>query len=635
MSAETLLKEIKRIVKEETPFAKAVTDVDFEGPRVVLYCKDLEPLTENGEAIKELAKQIRKRVILRPHPSLLTSKEDAEKIIREFLPKEAGVGDIIFSEDVGEVVIEAEKPGVAIGKEGAILRELMYKIGWTPRIVRAPPIKSDLVRNIRLSMIHAGVERREILKRVGRRIHREKKSKENWVRVTALGGAREVGRSCHLLQTPESCVMIDCGVNVASEDRAYPYINAPEVDLEKIDAVVITHAHLDHCGFIPALFNQGYRGPVYCTPATRDLAVLLQLDYVEIAEREDKPFPFEKRDISRFLAHTIAVNYGDVTDIAPDVRMTMHNAGHILGSSIVHFHIGEGVYNIVYTGDLKFDRTRLFSPATYSFPRGETLLIESTYGGPQDIMPRRAECEEEFIKTVLETVQRGGKVIVPSFAVGRAQEIMILLEDYYRRGELEGVPVYLDGMIWEATAIHTAYPEYLSRELRELIFKDDTNPFLSDLFVKVKGADQRKEIIEGEPAVIISTAGMMTGGPVLEYFKHLAPDPNNTLIFVGYQSEGSLGRRIQKGWREIALPDERGKLKEVKIEMDIKTIEGFSGHSDRSQLINYLKRFSPKPERVICLHGEESKCLSLASTFHRIFKLETRAPMNLETIRFH
>jgi hypothetical protein len=460
-----------------------------------------------------------------------------------------------------------------------------------------------------------------------------KSAKGDWVRITALGGAREVGRSCYLLQTPESKVMIDCGVNVASEDRAFPYLEVPEADPENLDAVILTHAHLDHCGYIPFLFKQGSEGPVYCTPPARDLSVLLQLDYVEIAEREDKLLPYDKHDISTFLTHVITLNYGEVTDIAPDIRVTMHNAGHILGSSIVHFHIGEGAYNVVYTGDLKFDRTRLFSPAVYSFPRAETLIIDSTYGAPQDVMPRRNQAEEEFMRIVVETVKQGGKVIVPAFAVGRAQEIMVLLEDYSRRGLLDSIPVYLDGMIWEATAIHTAYPEYLSRELRELIFRSESNPFLSDIFVKVKGPDQRAEVIGGEPGVVISTAGMMTGGPVMEYFKCLAPDPRNALVFVGYQSEGSLGRRIQKGWREVPMRGERGRLEEVKINMGVKTIEGFSGHSDRVQLLNYVRRLSPKPERVISVHGEESKCIGLASAIHRMFRVESRAPMNLETIR--
>ena len=356
---------------------------------------------------------------------------------------------------------------------------------------------------------------------------------------------------------------------------------------------------------------------------------------MDIAEREDRPLPYNKRDIINFLRHCIPLEYGDVTDIAPDIRITLHNAGHILGSSIVHAHIGEGLYNLVYTGDFKFDRTRLFSPAVCMFPRLETLVMDSTYGGAEDIQPFRADAEREFIRIVTETTKRGGKVVVPAFAVGRAQEIMVLLEDFSRKGMLDGIPVYLDGMIWEATAIHTAYPEYLSQELRERIFRADENPFLSELFERVKGPDQRARVIDGGPAVIVSTAGMMAGGPVLEYFKTLAPDPLNTLIFVGYQCEGSLGRRIQKGWREVPLRGEKGRVVEAKVNMEIRTVEGFSGHSDRAQLLNYVRRVSPKPQRVICVHGDENNCIDLASALHKLFRVETRAPRNLETIRLH
>ena len=635
MAAEELLKEIERIVQEETPFADSISKIDFEGPKVALYCKSLDPLLENGETIKELAHKIRKRIILRPDPSILTEPKEAEKDIRSLVPPEAGITNVIFSQDVGEVTIEAQKPGIVIGKGGALLREIMQKINWTPRVVRAPPIKSEIVQNIRLSIIHADAERRDILCKMGRRIHREQKTKEGWVRFTSLGGSREVGRSSFLLQTPESRIMIDCGVNVASENRVFPHLEAPELRLPELDAVVLTHAHLDHSGFVPYLFKYGFEGPVYCTPPTRDLSVLLQIDYVDLAEREDKPLPYTKKDISAFIHHCIPLDYGDVTDIAPDLRITFHNAGHILGSSLVHVHVGEGLYNLVYTGDLKFDQTRLFSPAVYTFPRLETLVMDSTYGGAEDIQPFRVDAEKEFIHTVVETTKRGGKVIVPAFAVGRAQEMMVLLEDCKRKGLLGEIPIYLDGMIWEATAIHTAYPEFLSQQLRELIFGEDQNPFLSDIFVKVKGSDQRAQVIEDGPSVIISTAGMMAGGPVLEYFKNLAPDPRNTLVFVGYQSEGSLGRRIQKGWREVPLRGEKGRIEEVKVNMDVRTIEGFSGHSDRAQLLNYVRRIYPKPKRVICIHGDENKCVDLASALHKLFKVETKAPLNLETIRLH
>ncbi len=632
MAAEELLKEIKAAVKE-TAFADAVSNIDFEGPRVVLYCDNLDLLMENGEMIKELARKIRKRIILRPDPSILTDKEEAEKQIRELVPAEAKITEIIFSDDVGEVTIEAEKPGIAIGKGGSLLREIMHKISWTPKVIRAPPIKSDVVRNIRLSMIYGGSERRDILRKIGRRIHREQKAKDGWVRLTALGGAREVGRSCFLLQTPESKVMLDCGVNVASDEKAFPHLEVPEVRLPELDAVVVSHAHLDHCGFIPYLFKYGFEGPVYCTPATRDLAVLLLVDYVDIAERENKQLPYSKKDIGSFLSHCIPLEYGDVTDIAPDVRITLHNAGHILGSSLVHLHVGDGLYNLVYTGDLKFDRTRLFSPAVYNFPRIETLIIDSTYGGAEDIQPYRSDAENAFVQKINETIKRGGKVLIPAFAVGRAQEMMVLLESARRSKILDSVPIYLDGMIWEATAIHTAYPEYLSQELRELIFKEDENPFLSEVFVKVSGPDKRTEIVDGGPCVILSTAGMMAGGPVLEYFKHLAPDPKNTLIFVGYQGEGSMGRRIQKGWREIPMQKNKGKMEEVKVNLEIKTVEGFSGHSDRSQLLNYVRRMAPKPDRIVSVHGDDSKCVDFAGTLHKLFRAETRAPLNLETIR--
>jgi hypothetical protein len=635
MAADELLSEIKRIVRDETPLEDAISDIDFEGPKVVIYCRNLDLLMQNGDVIKELARKIRKRITLRPDPSILTKEEEAEKEIKSIVPQEAGITNVTFSPDVGEVTIEAQKPGIAIGKGGTLLREIMQKVSWTPKIVRAPPIQSDIVRNIRHSVIQASVERMEIMRKIGRRIHRESKARGDWVRITTLGGSREVGRSCFLLQTPESRILLDCGVNVASDDRAFPHLEAPEVRLPELDAVVVSHAHLDHMGFVPYLYKYGFEGPVYCTTPTRDLAVLLQLDYVDIAECEDKPLPYNKKDIRNFVQHTIPLDYGDVTDISPDIKITLHNAGHILGSSIVHIHIGDGMYNMAYSGDVKFDRTRLFSPAVYTFPRLETLIIDSTYGGSEDILPFRTDAEKELIHVITETIKRGGKVLVPVFAVGRAQEMMVLLEDCKSKGLLDGVQVYLEGMIWEATAIHTAYPEYLSTDLREQIFHQDRNPFLSDMFTRVTSPAQRAEVIEGEPSVILSTAGMMAGGPVLEYFKALAPDPRNSLVFVGYQCEGSLGRRIQKGWHEVPMKQAGGRTGEIKVNMEVRSIEGFSGHSDRAQLLNYIRRVSPKPDRVICCHGDDNKCTDLASAIHKLFKMETRAPSNLETIRLH
>jgi KH/beta-lactamase-domain protein len=631
MATEDLLQQVKELVKQDPVLSESVSGVDFEGPKLVLYCKNLNLLAEGGEAVKELARKLHKRFMLRPDPQLLMEEGEAEKRIRELIPPEAGITAILFDRTTGEVVVEAQKPGIVIGKDGSTLRMLMREIGWAPRVVRTPPIRSDLIQGIRLSLLQNSGRKLETLQAIGRRIHRYPRARGDWLRVSLLGGAREVGRSCLLLQTPESKVMLDCGVNVASEDRAYPHLEAPELRLAELDAVIISHAHLDHVGFLPYLYRYGYEGPVYCTPPTRDLAVLLLQDYLEVGEREDKNAPFTQKEVRAFVQHCITLEWGEITDISPDLKIALYNAGHILGSSVVHLHFGEGLHNVVYTGDIKFDRTKLFLPAVTSFPRVETLIMESTYGGPDSIQLPRPEAEERFLQLVRETMEGGGKVLVPVFAVGRSQEIMMLLEEAHRRGEFEG-EVYLDGMIWEATAIHALYPEYLSPSLRRLIFQD-TNPFLSEIFIQVKKPEERQEIVEGKPCVILATAGMMTGGPVLEYFKNLAPDPRNTLVFVGYQSEGSLGRRIQKGWREVPLRGKDGRAEVVEVKMRVETIDGFSGHSDRNQLLNYVRRLSPKPSRVVCCHGEENRCLSLASTLHKLFRVETRAPPNLEAIR--
>jgi len=428
--------------------------------------------------------------------------------------------------------------------------------------------------------------------------------------------------------------MIDCGVDVSNEHNGSPYLNIPEIlPIEAIDAVVVTHAHLDHSGFIPILYKYKYEGPVYCTPPTRDLMSLLQLDYIKVAAGEAKKSPYESSHIREMVKRCITLKYGETTDISPDVRLTFQNGGHILGSAIAHFHVGEGLYNIAVTGDIKFERTWLFNPSVNKFPRLETLVLESTYGGYHDMQPTRQDAAGQLEDTIKRTLKKGGKVIIPVFAVGRSQEVMLVLEELMRTKQIPTVDIHLDGLIWESTAIHTAYPEYLNSQLRTQIFQMGENPFLSEIFKRVESGETREKII-GDPdsCIVLATSGMMSGGPVMEYLKNWADNPKNVLIFVGFQAEGTIGRRIQKGMGEISLT-ERGNTIPVKIKMDVATVDGFSGHSDRRQLINYVGSMEPRPERVLTCHGEEHKCIDLASTLYKKFGMETRAPMNLETIR--
>jgi len=635
MSVEQVLEELKAKISKKLPAGVTISLIEFEGPELVIYTPEPKKLADNGDVIRNLAKDLRKRLVVRPDPGVLADPDVVIEMIAKIVPEDAGITSHYFDPDTGEVIIEAEKPGIVIGRHGSTLREITREIGWTPKVVRTPPIKSSTVKNIRQYNRDHKEERKALLKTIGRTIHREISAKDKWVRVTALGGCREVGRSCFMLSTPETKVLIDCGVNVGSDDNATPYLYIPEVSpISQIDAVVLTHAHLDHSGLIPLLYKYGYEGPVYCTPPTRDLMALLQLDFIDVAAKEGKTIPYESSMIRETLKHTITLNYGDVTDIAPDMKLTLHNAGHILGSSVVHFHVGDGLYNIAFTGDHKYEKTRLFDPAVNSFPRIETIITESTYGGSKDMQPSRREAENRLKDIVKETIARGGTVLIPAFAVGRSQEVMLVLEEIIRKGFIDdNIPVYLDGMIWEATAIHTTYPEYLNGELKNLIFHKGMNPFLADCFEQVDSVEKRKDILTNpRPGVILATSGMLNGGPIMEYLRAYGPDEKNALVFVGYQAEGTMGRRLQKGWSEVPVYN-NGKSDIIKINLQVQTVDGFSGHSDRRQLMDYIKKMKPRPEHILTEHGDEKSCLDLASSIYRKYRIETRAPMNLETIR--
>ncbi len=635
MTAEDVLREIKGKVRGVVPPSINVSDVEFEGALVVIYTKHPDKFATKEDLVKQLAKMLQKRIAIRPDSSVITDIDTSERKIKDIIPKDAEITNIYFLPEVGEVTIETMKPGVAIGKQGKYLNEIRKTINWSPKIIRTPPIQSKTVQEIRGYLRMMSDERKEILRKVGRRLHRGVSNGEKFVRVVALGGYRQVGRSCSMIHTQDSKILIDCGVDVSSPDNGTPYIHLPEVlPIEKIDAVVITHAHLDHSGLIPLLYKYGFDGPMYCTPPTRDMCTLLQMDYLKVAAADAKKIPYSAENIRDMIKHCITMNYGDTTDITPDARLTLHNAGHILGSSIAHFHIGEGMYNIAFSGDIKYEKTWLFNPAVNRFPRLESIFIESTYGAKDDFQPSRKEASNHLRNIVQGCLKNKGKILVPVFAVGRSQEVMIVLEDLMRNKSIQNVPVYLDGMIWEATAIHTAYPEYLNSKLRIQTFQKGENPLLSEIFIRVDSQEMRQKIIgDPNPCIVLATSGMMSGGPVMEYFKSWAEIKGNMIIFVGYQSEGSLGRRIQKGWNEIPL-HVSGSIVNIKMNMDVETVDGFSGHSDRRQLLNFINNMSPRPEKIIFGHGEESKCLDLSSTVHKKFNLNTVAPMNLETIRF-
>ncbi|HDN51385.1 MAG TPA: beta-CASP ribonuclease aCPSF1, partial [Thermoplasmatales archaeon] len=532
MSSEDILKQMEEEIQSTMPSDIRITDVEFEGAALVVYTLDPEKFAEKNEIIKQLAKKLQKRIMVRADPSVLEEMEKAEEKIKSIIPDEAKLVNIYFEPDVGEVTIEVEKPGLAIGKKGALLNEIRKTIGWSPKVIRAPPMPSKTVQDIRRYLRMVAEERIQFLRKLGRRLHRGTSDGEKWIRVTSLGGYRQVGRSCSLLSTPDSKILVDCGIDPSSPNNGSPYLHLPEVlPLESIDGVVVTHAHLDHSGLVPLLFKYGYDGPIYTTYPTRDVMILLQMDYLKVCADEAKKTPYSSENIRKEIVNTIPLNYGDTTDIAPDIRLTMHRAGHILGSAIAHFHIGDGLFNIAFSGDIKYEKTWLFGAAATHFPRLEAMVLESTYGGKNDTQPSRKQATEEIKEIVKKTLESRGKVLIPVFAIGRSQEVMIVLEHLMRHGEIPRYTVYLDGMIWEATAIHTVYPEYLNIDLRKKIFQEGDNPLMADIFERVESYDRRREIVDSsEPCIVLATSGMMNGGPVMEYFKAWADGERNTLI---------------------------------------------------------------------------------------------------------
>ncbi|MEA3378253.1 MAG: beta-CASP ribonuclease aCPSF1 [Nanoarchaeota archaeon] len=629
--------DIKNEILEQLPDEAEISSCNFEGANIILYTKSKEFFLNNGNTIRNIVNVIKKRIELRPDPSIAIDMEQAKKKITEIIPKEADLSNIIFDPQRSQVIIEAGKPGLAIGKSGEVLKEIRSKTLWVPLIKRTPSIKSKIIENIRSVLYENNDFRRKFLDQVGKRIYSGwiRGKKDEWVRISALGASRQVGRSAFLLQTPESRILLDCGINVAAHgNKMFPHFDAPELKINELDAVIVSHAHLDHSAMIPLLFKYGYTGPVYCTAPTRDIMALLALDYISIGHAEANKSLFSASDVKEMVKHTICLDYGEVSDITPDVRLTFYDAGHILGSAISHLHIGNGLHNFVYTGDLNYETSNLLSVAHTNFPRVETLMIESTYGGREDNPPSRKECEKELLEIIIKTIKRGGKVLMPVLGVGRSQEIQVILERAMREGAIPEIPIYVQGMVWDITAIHTAYPDFFNRRIKKEIFHQNNNPFLSPIFKKVGSKKEMNQVIDSaDPCVIMATSGMMVGGASVEYFKALAENPKHSMVITNYVGPGSLARRLQDGEKEISFKIGENKTDTLKVKMDINTIKGFSGHSSRNQLLNYVYRVDPKPKKVIVVHGESSKCLDLASSLHKLNRIETVAPKNLDSIR--
>ena len=628
---------IMAIILSSIPKDANVTKIDYEGPRIALYTNKPRFLMENNEIISNLVNKIKKRIVIRTDEKIRKSEEEARKILASLVPTDAGLETTFFDTTTGEVSIAVKRPWLCQRNAQEFDHtEVTEQTGWRLRIKKSTTKPSNTIKSINYQLKISSADRAKQLKSVGEEIFRPRLVQKSEVSLLTLGGFGQVGRSCMLLTTPDSKVLIDCGINPGARtpSEAFPRLDWANISLDELDAIVIGHAHLDHTGFLPVLTKYGYKGPIYCTEPTLPMMNLIQLDAIKVAGAQGRTPMYAERDVHQIMRQTIGLSYGTVTDISPDIKLVLANAGHILGSASCHFHIGNGDHNFVYSGDIKYGKSMLLESADTRFPRVETLLIESTYGAKEDIQPTREEVESAFIKSVNEILKDGGKVLIPIPAVGRAQELMMVIDKYMKSGQLTESPVFMEGMIQEATAIHEAHPEYLERSLKQKILETDDNPFDSEYFTNIEHADGRDEPLrEDSPCIVIATSGMLEGGPVLEYFRNFAPNPKNKILFVSYQVNGTLGRRVMDGARQVTIVGRDGKIEVVTINAGTEKLEGFSGHSDYNQLMSYVQRLRPKLRRVLVNHGERRKSQNLSSAINRMYRVTTHYPQVQEAIK--
>ena len=628
---------IMATILKSIPKEANVTRIDYEGPRIALYTKTPKFLMENNTLIASLVNEIKKRIVVRTDESIRKNVDDAKKILGENVPKEASLQGVFFDTTTGEVSIEVKRPWLCQRNvEEFNHAEMAEKTGWKIRVRKSTTKPSNTIQSINYQLKVSAAERAKHLKQVGEQIFRPRLVQKSEVSLLTLGGFGQVGRSCMLMTTPDSKILIDCGVNPGANNpnEAFPRLDWANITLDELDAVVIGHAHFDHTGFLPVLLKYGYKGPIYCTEPTLPMMYLIQLDSIKVATAQGKLPLYSERDVFQVMRQATTLRYGTVTDISPDVKLVLSNAGHILGSATCHFHIGNGDHNFVYSGDIKYGKSMLLESAYTNYPRAETLLIESTYGAKEDIQPSRQEVETAFIASVNSVLKEGGKVLIPIPAVGRAQELMMVIDQYMKSGQLTEAPVFMEGMIQEATAIHEAYPEYLARELRQKILETDDNPFDSEYFTNIEHPDAREEPLREEsPCIIIATSGMLEGGPVIEYLRNIAPHKKNKILFVSYQVNGTLGRRVMDGARQVSIMAKNGKIEVVSINCGIERLEGFSGHSDYNQLMSFVQRLRPKLRRVLVNHGERRKSENLSMSIRRMYRVSTHYPQIQEAIK--
>ena len=461
------------------------------------------------------------------------------------------------------------------------------------------------------------------------------------MKLRFLGAARQVTGSCYAVEAAGRTVLVDCGLY---QERAFQQRNwePRPVAAPSLHSVVLTHAHLDHCGLLPRLVAEGFRGPIYCTAPTAELAKLILEDSARIQqedvaykkrrhEREGRvsPHPYEPlttvQDVARTVRLFHRVPYGKRLELGPGLSLRLLDAGHILGSAIVEFAlVRDGrEQRLVFTGDLGQPEVPIVNDPAQP-ERADWVVSESTYGDRDH--QRESEIEDQLAEVINDTVARGGKVVVPTFAIERAQELILHLAALVEHERIPRLRGFLDSpMAIDATEIFRRHVDFMDPETREWL-RSGKLASLRDWFQFCRSSAESKEINRvAEPCIILAGSGMCTGGRVKHHLAQNIERPESTVLFVGYQAAGTLGRQILDGAPEVRI---LGRQQPVRAQ--VRQVQGLSAHAGRDDLLRWLGGFQEPPSRVFVTHGEESASLALAETLRSDLGLEATVPSFLD-----
>jgi metallo-beta-lactamase family protein len=447
------------------------------------------------------------------------------------------------------------------------------------------------------------------------------------MQITFHGAARTVTGSQHLIEVNGKKIMLDCGLFQGKRKESFERNRSEFCQSNEIDCLVLSHAHIDHSGRIPCLVKNGFSGDIFCTSATRDLCAVMLMDSAYIQEKDvefvnrrrqkngQRLFEplYSKVDVANAMQQFIGLNYNRSHQLFPGVRLTLVDAGHMLGSSHVVLDIDDQETGqsrrLVFSGDIgRPDIPIIRDPVPIS-DGADILIMESTYGNR--LHPPYPESEKELERIVNETVKRGGSLLIPAFAVGRTQQLVYALHKLHNSRAIPDLPIFVDSpLATRTTDIFRLHPEVYDAEIRDfLLSDDDSNPFGFGRLQYTQSVEQSKALNNLKvPAIIISASGMLEGGRILHHLRNRIEDSRNTILMTSWQAPNTLGRRIVEKEQTVRIFGE-----EFKVRAKIESLEGFSGHADRNGLVDFARVMKKKPQQTFIVHGEGDSSESLAA----------------------